>query len=109
MLLIIKSKITKEELQKISKDLDGYVKIVVDIEQKILTAGGTRHVLGEEMLLNEGSKQRDLWGGGLDLETREIDFDSMINIRPNQENPSRIVLSQDIRNKMVKIIQSLLL
>lgn len=63
---------------------------------------------GEELLLKEGSKQENLWGGGLDLETGEIDFDSMINLRPSQNNPSREVLSQDIRRIMENIIRKLL-
>ncbi|MBI3109636.1 hypothetical protein HYZ06_01205 [Candidatus Daviesbacteria bacterium] len=88
--------------------MDGYIKVVVDVELKILAAGGLRHVEGEELLLKTGSMQENLWGGGLDLATGEIDFDSMINIRTNQGNPSREVLSQNIRKKMEEIIRRLL-
>jgi hypothetical protein len=56
----------------------------VDVNRKILSAGGDKHVDGEQMLLKDGSKQEDLWGAGLDLETSEMDFDSMINLRPEQ-------------------------
>ena len=109
MLILIRSKADEEILRKAAEDLDGYIKVVVDLEKGILTAGGARHVEGEQLLLKEGSKQSNLWGGGFDLETKEIDYDSMINIRPNQDNPSRTVLSQDIRNKMDAIIKTLLL
>ena len=85
-------------------DLGKANKVVVDCKRKILSAGGKRHADGEELLLKDGSKQKDLWGGGLDLETGEIDFDPMINIRPRQNNPSREVLSPEIREVMVKII-----
>ena len=88
--------------------MEGYVKFVVDVEKKILAAGGTRHFECEEVLLEEGSKQENLWGGGWDLETDELDFDSMINIRPNQGNSSREVLSQEIREKIKTIVDSLL-
>lgn len=108
MLLLIKSRVDEDSLKKIAEDLDGYVKLVVDIEQGILAAGGLRHVEGEELLLQEGSKQEDLWGGGLDLETDEIDFDSMINLRPNQKNNSREVLLEEIRSKMTETIRKLL-
>lgn len=108
MLVIITSKADEEILKKVAEDLDGYIKVVVDIERKILTAGGKRHFEGEQKLLESGSKQENLWGGGLDLETGEIDFDSMINIRPNQGNSSREVLSQDIRDKMIETIRKLL-
>ncbi|MBU1031921.1 hypothetical protein KKE03_03310 [Patescibacteria group bacterium] len=108
MLKLIGSKIDQANLKKISEDLDGYIKIVVDISREIMTAGGTRHVDGEQLLLKNDSKQNDLWGGGIDLETEEIDFDSMINIRPNQGNNSREVLSQEIRDKIKKIASKLL-
>ena len=56
----------------------------------------------------EGSRQADLWGGGVDLETKEIDYNSIINLRPNQENPSRDILSKEIRSKIDKIVKGLL-
>lgn len=108
MLLLIKDKLDENTLKKVAEDLDGYIKVVVDVEQEILAAGGLRHVEGEELLLKTGSMQENLWGGGLDLATGEIDFDSMINIRTNQGNPSREVLSQNIRKKMEEIIRRLL-
>lgn len=108
MLIIIKEKADEEILKKVSEDLEGYIKVVVDIEKGILTAGGLRHFEGEELLLKDDSEQKNLWGGGLDLETGEIDFDSMINLRPNDNNSSREVLSEDIRKKMEKIIKELL-
>ena len=92
-----------------AKDLDGYVKVVVDIERKILTGGGERHVDGEQKLLQEGSRQENLWGGGFDLETNEIDYNSIINLRPSQNNPSRDVLSSEIRKDFDRIVKDLLL
>ena len=108
MLLLLTSKADKGILKKVSEDLDGYVKFVVDIEREILTAGGIRHFMGEELLLKDGSKQKNLWGGGLDLETNEIDFNSMINIRPNDGNLSREVLDKNLRNKIGKIVKKFL-
>lgn len=108
MLTLVREKIDDQTLQKVAEDLEGYVKVVVDVERGILAAGGKRHVEGEQLLLQYGSKQQNLWGGGLDLETGEVDFDSMINIRPRDGNSSREVLAQDVREKMEKIIRNLL-
>lgn len=108
MLLIIREKAGEETIKKAAQDLNGYIKVVVDVERGILAAGGTRHFEDEQALLKDGSKQENLWGGGLDLESGEIDFDSIINLRPNQDNPSREVLSQETRKRMEKIIRSLL-
>ena len=107
MLLIIRTKIDPDTRQKVAEDLKGYIKVVVDIRRKILSAGGQKHVDGEQLLLKEGSHQEDLWGAGLDLETNEMDFDSMINLRPAQ-NASREILDQKIRQQVETITRSLL-
>lgn len=108
MLFIVKTKVDIDTLKKAAQDLGGYIKFVIDIEKEVMTIGGSRHVEGEQLLLKEGSRQENLWGGGFDLETGEMDFDSMINIRPNQGNPSREVLSEDTRNKIKDIVNTLL-
>ncbi len=108
MLLLVKSKADEQTLKKAAEDLDGYIKFVVDINQEFLTAGGTRHSEGEQLLMQNGSRQENLWGGGLDMMTGEIDYDSMINIRPNQDNPDRTVLFPEIRNKIQIIVRKLL-
>lgn len=109
MLLLILHKATKEELGKAAEDFDGYIKVVVDIKKKILTAGGERHFDGEQKLLQNGSEQEGLWGGGLDLETGEIDYSSIINLRPSQNNPSRDIVSLKIRKEFDRILKDLLL
>jgi len=108
MLLILSKKATEIEIEKIAEDFGGYIKFVVDIKKGILAAGGKMHADGEKLLIERGSSQEDLWGGGLDLETGEVDFDSMINLRPGQGNPSREVLSQDIRKKIEEVVRRIL-
>jgi len=107
MLLIIRAKIDSETRKKIAEDLKGYIKVVVDIRRKILAAGGEKHVDGERLLLEDGSRQEDLWGAALDLETGEMDFDSLINLRPMQ-NRSREILDEEIRKIVAAVVESLL-
>lgn len=109
MLLIIRKKANKKELRNLFEHFRGYIKVVVDVEKKILCGGGDRHFDEEQELLKEGSVQKNLWGGGFDLETKEIDYNSVINLRPNQDNPSRDILSKDIREKFAKIVRKLLI
>ncbi|MBI2008283.1 hypothetical protein HYS82_01365 [Candidatus Amesbacteria bacterium] len=73
-----------------------------------MTAGGLRHFEGEQLLLSQGSRQENLWGGGVDLPTKEIDFESMINIRPAQNNSSRELLDLKIRDQVKQIVSDLL-
>ena len=105
--MTIRTKVDSQSRSKVAEDLKGYIKVVVDIRRKILSAGGQKHVDGERLLLKDGSRQEDLWGAGLDLETNEMDFDSMINLRPTQ-NASREVLAQKIRQQVESITRSLL-
>lgn len=106
--LILTQKATPEEIKLVSEHFHGFIKVVIDIEQGILCAGADRHVDEEQELLKNGSKQSNLWGGGLDLESGEIDYNSMINLRPNQDNPSRDVLSKEIRERFDQIVNKIL-
>ena len=107
MLSIIRTKVDPETRKKVAEDLKGYIKVVVDVRRRVLSAGGEKHVDGEQLLLQDGSHQEDLWGAGLDLETNEMDFDSMINLRPAQ-NASREILNSKIRQQVESITRSLL-
>lgn len=88
---------TKEEIEKLKEQFDVYIKTVIDIERKICSAGCNRHFESEKVLLEQGSKQADLWGGGLDLETKIIDCNSFINIRSSQNNTSNEIQEPAVR------------
>jgi len=107
--LVIKEKATEQQLKDLSEHFKGYIKVVVDIEKEILAGGADRHFDEEQLLLSEGSLQKNLWGGGLDSRTHEIDYNSIINLRPNQNNPSRDIMSPEIREKFDEIVKKLLI
>lgn len=90
---------TKEEIESLREVFDVYVKTVIDIDKKICSAGMDRHYEGEQLLIADGSKQSDVWGGGVDLETKVIDFNSFINIRPTDNNTSNEIQDQKIRQQ----------
>lgn len=90
---------TKGEIKKLKELFDVYIKTVIDVEKRICVAGMDRHFEGEKILLDQGSKQSDIWGGGIDLETKIIDSNSFINIRPNDGNESNEILDEDIRKR----------
>ncbi len=108
MIIIIRKKATPDEVKKMALDYDGYIKLVVDINRRILAGGGERHFDAEQLLLQDGSQQENLWGGGIDWETKEIDYNSIINLRPRQ-NKSRDILSEQIRKEFESLIKELLL
>ena len=108
---IIKEKISLEELKAVAKERFGdMVKCVVDLEQKIMAIGGDLHADEEAVLLEQGSKQENLWGINIypDMPREEwVEFDSMINIRPRQNNRSRTVESPEIQKQIIEIINIL--
>ena len=104
--VIIEEVITPEQFRLANENYPNYIKVVVDIDRRILAAGGEWHADAEVVLLENGSKQVDLWGGGVDLITKEIEFTSLINTRPGVSN-SQEVLDLAIRSKMEEIIRRL--
>lgn len=90
---------TKEEIKKLRELFDVYIKTVIDIEKKVCSAGCDRHFESENILLEQGSRQSDLWGGGIDVETKVIDGNSFINIRPSDNNMSNEIQDSTARKK----------
>jgi hypothetical protein len=89
----------KEEIEKLKEQFGIYIKTVIDIKKKICSAGSDRHFESEKVLLSDGSRQGDVWGGGIDLETKIIDFNSFINIRPADNNTSNEIQNENIRKE----------
>lgn len=97
MIITKKDPFTLEEIEQLKEVFGSYIKTVIDIQKKVCSAGCDRHFQSEEILLREGSLQEDVWGGGIDLETGEIDCNSFINIRPMQNNKSNEIQDPKIR------------
>lgn len=108
---IIDKKISKIQLADIAKERFGdMVKAVVDVELGIMAVGGELHADEEAVLLEHGSKQENLWGINIYIDrpnNERTEFDSMINIRPGQNNRSRDILDPEIKEKIIIIINNL--
>jgi hypothetical protein len=108
---IVTEKITVSELKEMSGKMFGnLVKAVVDTEKEIMAVDAELHADEEALLLENGSKQETLWGINLYPEMTGddfVEFDSMINIRPKQENRSRGVDNEELQKKILEIINKL--
>lgn len=109
---IVKDTITRSELAEIAKNQFGdLVKAVVDVEKKIMAIGGELHSDGEVLLIEqEGSKREYTWGINLyPSKSGEdwIEFDSLVNIKPQVGNRSRGVDNAEIREKIKSIVNKL--
>lgn len=103
-MIITKSEpFTTREIKQLKELFDVYIKTVIDVEKKICSAGCDRHFESEKILQDQGSKQSSIWGGGIDTESKTIDFNSFINIRPKDNNTSNEIQNQNIRKQFEEI------
>ena len=90
-----------------SKGFGNMVKAVVDTERGIMAVDGELHADEEALLIENGSKQKDLWGINIYPENTGddlVEFDSMINLRPSQGNRTRSVEDPAVREKILKVV-----
>ncbi len=110
---ILKSNVTKKDIsEKYLHHFKDMVKAVVDIENKILAIDAELHSDLEELLLKNGSTQENLWGVNIYPEASKekfIEYTSLINIRPSQGNASMDIKSNDLRVKIQKIVNGLII
>lgn len=108
---IVDTHISHEELVALANERYGdLVKAVVDVARSIMAIGMEMHVDGESALLEQGSKQQDLWGINIYPEKPRdqwIEFDSMINLRPRQGNRSRGVEDKEMQKQIIAVVDKL--
>lgn len=96
------------ELREIAKEFYGeMIKGVVDIEREILAMGGEYHMDANNVMLENGSRQEDIWGFNWYFSkdnNDRIEYISLINIRPKQNNRTMEVQHSGLRDKMREII-----
>jgi hypothetical protein len=108
---IVREPITLAHLRAVAGEQFGdMVKAVVDVERGIMAIGGELHADEEAALLDQGSRQADVWGINLypdATDAERVEFDSMINVRPGQGNRSRSVESPERQDQIRAIVRQL--
>jgi hypothetical protein len=108
---IVRHPITRADLVTIAAEQFGdMVKAVVDVARGVMVIGAELHSDEEAALLDDGSRQADVWGINLypdEADDGFIEFDSMINIRPAQGNRSRGVIDESLRESIRLVVASL--
>lgn len=104
---------SRSKLKEMAEERFGdLVKGAVDIEKEIVALGGELHIDEEVALIeNERSNQNNVWGVNLypDKEGDDfIEFDSMINIKPQLGNRTRDVDDENIKTKIKEIVSKLI-
>ena len=107
-MIVLDGKISIGQLSALAENLYGdMIKAVADVRNNLLAVDAELHSDLERLLLENGSEQEDLWGFNIypDMQGEDfIEFYSLINIRPRQNNRSRDVEDAEVRRQIVDIV-----
>jgi len=104
MILITRELLTASQVSEMLQTLGSYVKLAVDVERELVAGGGELHADCEQALIEDGSRQEDIWGADWDP-AGEVRFESLINIRPRQGNRSLAIQSPELRQRVERIVR----
>ena len=97
-------RIAPEELARLTGlFFEDMVKLVVDLDRRMVAVGGELHADAEALLLASGSRQEDLWGANYYPGRGEeecLDFTALINISPARDNRSMVVQDAEVRARI---------
>jgi hypothetical protein len=109
--ILVTKPISTQRIRETGEELFGdMVKAVIDIEKGVMAIGAELHSDEEAFLIERNSRQENLWGINLYTERalpEMVEFDSMINIRPRQNNRSRGVEDPGVRDRIIAIVTTL--
>ena len=107
-MFVLNSPISRAELKEYAANTFGdMIKCVADVDKGLLAIDADLHADLERMLLENGSEQTSLWGFNLypdEVGDDFIEYDSLINIRSWQGNPSSDVLDNEVRERIASIV-----
>lgn len=105
---IIWQRATEKEIKEMLEELETYIKLAVDVERNILAGGGEYHADCEEVLLEDGSRQENIWGADWYSESRTVGFGALINIRPQHDNRGMEIENPKLRERIETFVRTLL-
>lgn len=108
MIHLIVKRASKKEIKEMLQVFGSFIKLAVDVRRGILAGGGELHADCEQILLDNGSEQSDIWGADWDPINKVVSYESLINIRPKQNNRKLEIQNPDLRKKVERIVLDLL-
>jgi hypothetical protein len=111
-IVLVQARLDRAELQRlVQRRFEDMVKFVVDVARGVAAVGGELHADEEALLLDDGSRQEDLWGANYYPGRGEdgcLEYTSLINIRPSQGNRSMVVEDDAVRSRVREIAFALI-
>ncbi len=112
-MMVITKPIPFSKVKALAKNRFGnLIKAVIDIQGETLAIDADLHSDEEAELLSQGCKQENLWGINLYPELTGddfIEFDSMINVRPQSGNMTCGIADLAIQKKIRTIVHRLII
>jgi hypothetical protein len=110
-ILVLDRRISREELTRlVGAYFEDMVKYVVDVRRGLIAIGGELHADAEQVLLDSGSQQHDLWGAnyypGRGPEAC-IEYTALVNIRPSQGNRAMEIEAPEVRERVRQLTAEL--
>ena len=103
-IVVLECRIDRMELARlVNLYFEDMVKYVADVTRGVIAVGGELHADAEQLLLEAGSRQTDLWGANYyPGRGRDdcIEFTALIHIRPAQGNRSMEVQDASVRERI---------
>ena len=102
------NKISSEEIKELfNTPSDTSVKFSIDLQQKVIALGGEMHADSESLLLGNGSDYKSVWSCTLfplNPKDAQIEYSSLLNIKPSMNNPGMEIISESVRNEIRDIV-----
>ena len=112
-IIIVETTMSLVNVREVAKEF--YVEMikgVADIEREIIALGGEYHIDANNVLLDRGSQQSDLWGFNVHLEKENdewIECRSLINIRPAAGNIGMLIEDPSLEQRVRSIVEKRIL
>src|SRR5574341_928566 len=105
---ILRERATSQQVREMLADLEVMIKIVVDVRREVMAGGGDMHYDGEQLLIEDGSQQSDLWGANWYPSRQTVESEALINIRPRDNNRTMTIQDPHIRQQVEQIARKYL-
>lgn len=111
-ILITSEPVSEETLGALAREWhESLVKGVADVETGKLALGGEWHMDANTKLIETGSEQQNVWGFNIypnEKGDAAIEYVSLINIRPRQNNRSMEIADEGIRTSLRDIARRII-
>lgn len=108
---IIKAKTNRKRLKEQEEFFATLTKIAVDLKKEIVCSGCELHIDCASKLIEQGSDPKNIWGANVKFDENKekmIEFNSLINIRPSENNRSMEIELPEIKSKLQDIVFNLI-